>query len=312
MSDQDLREEEAVQQLTPGEVLAKARYSQGLSVIDVAEHLKITETYVRAIEESMYDALPQATFVRGYIRNYAKLVKLDGEKLVNNFDQMNCNGKRETPRLHGYRNLRTFRSPTLPSLAHGLAFVMVLSLVGLSYYFLNQWPDDELMTEVEPAVFEEDTEASQDLLNDMDLEAQEQTGDTRPVELAIEDGSNVSPATKPVKATRNLKHSSISEGGIASSEKQGIKKRNAKRTLPLSVSFTQDCWVEIKNIKGEVISSSLQKAGSSMNVDVLPPVTVMFGNKLGVNTMTYNGKSVILPETRNRVASILLKENNRG
>lgn len=68
--------------LLPGRHLATARESGGLSVADVARQLKLSPWQVEAMEADQYQRLPGAVFVRGFIRNYARLVKLDPMPLL--------------------------------------------------------------------------------------------------------------------------------------------------------------------------------------------------------------------------------------
>ena len=132
MSEQDTQQEEAIQTFAPGAVLAQARNSQGLSIPEVAESLKITESYVKAIEESTFDVLPQAAFVRGYIRNYARLVGLNGEDLVKDFDHFIGIDGLESPRLQGSKKLKPLRAHSAPSPVYALALLLLVSLGGLA------------------------------------------------------------------------------------------------------------------------------------------------------------------------------------
>jgi cytoskeleton protein RodZ len=66
----------------PGQQLADARQKAGLSVESVAENLHIAPLVVERLERDDYQSLPPATFVRGYLRNYARLLGLDAEKIL--------------------------------------------------------------------------------------------------------------------------------------------------------------------------------------------------------------------------------------
>ncbi|MFO1319908.1 MAG: DUF4115 domain-containing protein [Burkholderiales bacterium] len=67
---------------TAGQQLHEARERLGLSVADVARHLKLHPRQVEALERDAFADLPGPVFVRGFMRNYARLVGLDGEALV--------------------------------------------------------------------------------------------------------------------------------------------------------------------------------------------------------------------------------------
>ena len=67
---------------TAGTLLGAARKAAGLSIDAVAQQLKLAPRQVRSLEEDDYTHLPGRTFVRGFVRNYARLVHLDPDKVV--------------------------------------------------------------------------------------------------------------------------------------------------------------------------------------------------------------------------------------
>jgi cytoskeleton protein RodZ len=79
---QDATPATPVQAPSVGEILSRARCSVGLSVEDVALQLKFNARQIDALEKGRYDELPESTFARGMVRNYARLLKLDPEPLA--------------------------------------------------------------------------------------------------------------------------------------------------------------------------------------------------------------------------------------
>ncbi len=65
-----------------GRMFSAARKEWGLSVTEVAHSLNLNTTIIRALEQDAYGELPGATFVKGYLRAYANLLKLDYEKVL--------------------------------------------------------------------------------------------------------------------------------------------------------------------------------------------------------------------------------------
>ncbi len=60
-----------------GALLRKAREAQGVEVQDIAGVTKISPLYLRAIEAEQFDALPAAVYLRGFLTQLAKALKLD-------------------------------------------------------------------------------------------------------------------------------------------------------------------------------------------------------------------------------------------
>jgi hypothetical protein len=59
-----------------GRFLRGVREHRGMTIESVSEATKISVRYLRAIEENAYDSLPASTFVRGYIREFARVLTL--------------------------------------------------------------------------------------------------------------------------------------------------------------------------------------------------------------------------------------------
>jgi cytoskeleton protein RodZ len=67
--------------LGAGAQLRAAREAGGLSIADVAAKLKLASRQVEAIESEDWQALPEATFTRGFVRGYARLVGIEESAL---------------------------------------------------------------------------------------------------------------------------------------------------------------------------------------------------------------------------------------
>lgn len=66
----------------PGRSLRKAREEKGLSLVEVAQALKFSVRQIEALESDDYRTLQGATFVRGFIRAYARLLRIAPEPLL--------------------------------------------------------------------------------------------------------------------------------------------------------------------------------------------------------------------------------------
>lgn len=61
----------------PGEYLKRERELRGVAVVDLSAALKLSATTINAIEEDDYAKLPHSSYVRGFIRAYARHLGLD-------------------------------------------------------------------------------------------------------------------------------------------------------------------------------------------------------------------------------------------
>ena len=71
----------------PGPALRTAREALGIALEDVADAMNVPVATVHHIEENAFDRLPAPPFTRGYIRTYARLLRLDGDVLVGEYGE---------------------------------------------------------------------------------------------------------------------------------------------------------------------------------------------------------------------------------
>lgn len=72
---------------SPGAFLAEKREAAGLSRARIATELGLTETVVREIEDNEFDKFPAGIYVRGYLRNYSKILGFEEQELMDIYDQ---------------------------------------------------------------------------------------------------------------------------------------------------------------------------------------------------------------------------------
>lgn len=70
-----------------GADLRAAREARGESMADVAHQLRLRESYVEAIETGNFDALPGVTYAIGFLRSYARYLRLDADDLIQRFKE---------------------------------------------------------------------------------------------------------------------------------------------------------------------------------------------------------------------------------
>src|SRR5580658_3720690 len=69
-----------------GPQLRAARERSGISVIDAARRLHIRAMFVDALEREEWSSVGEPVYVRGFIKNYARLVDVDAQSLVDEFN----------------------------------------------------------------------------------------------------------------------------------------------------------------------------------------------------------------------------------
>jgi curved DNA-binding protein CbpA len=68
-----------------GALLREIRESRGVELADIAEYTKISRRYLQAIEDEDRDRLPETTYLKGYLKQYAAMIGLDPELVVGHY-----------------------------------------------------------------------------------------------------------------------------------------------------------------------------------------------------------------------------------
>jgi cytoskeleton protein RodZ len=274
-----------------GALLRVARESAGMTIDAVAQQLKLAPRQVKALEDGDWTHLPGRTFVRGFVRNYARLVHLDPERVLGALPGGAAAPALESPTLHS-------TAPTigeLPTTDHGKPGVMrwaiplVLAAI-VAAAAIYEW----MRPAGEPrAVATKDAPAREPAAPPpMAPTAPKESGTTAlPNPLS---GSAAPSASTPAAADGAGSASTAAPAAAAGDQ-------------PVVVSFRDYSWTEIRDRDGRVLLSGMNSGGTEQSVAGTPPLAVVIGNAADV-TLRYKGQPVDLaPHTRQNVARLTLQ-----
>lgn len=119
----------------PGERLRAARLSMGYDLAKIASELHLTSPVVEALEADKFEEIGARVFVRGYLRNYARIVGMPVDSILRQFDE-------KWPDDDVHQNM-VRQSPTLPADGGpGRGWVGAMSwllVIGIIALFLMWW-----------------------------------------------------------------------------------------------------------------------------------------------------------------------------
>jgi len=81
-----------------GETLRRERLKRNLELNRIADELKISASMLKAIEDERFDKLPGGVFARSFVRQYARVLGLDEEEIVDELRRV-LSPEPETPPL---------------------------------------------------------------------------------------------------------------------------------------------------------------------------------------------------------------------
>jgi len=282
---------EAVAITGVGQELAAAREARGLALADVAQSLKFAPRQLEALEQERFDALPGATFARGMVRSYARLLKLDPEPLVERIS-----GRCEIPdsnRLAArYHQPVPFsdngRRSTFVYLGLSLG---VLALVGGVAY---EWQQERVAAAKGP---QKPTAVAKAAPREVPRPA-------APV-VPVQQAAATAPAAEKVKTAAAEKTKTVAAiPAVAAAVAVDKPKVVSSGPNRLVVRADGEAWIEIKDSADRMLVSSLNPAGSERVVRGRPPYQLVIGNASNVR-ITYDDKLIDLaPHTRQDVARL--------
>jgi len=68
-----------------GRFLGRIRRERGVDLVDISNRAKISVAYLKAIEEERYEDLPAEVYVRGFLTEFARYLKIDPQRAVSDF-----------------------------------------------------------------------------------------------------------------------------------------------------------------------------------------------------------------------------------
>ena len=310
--------------LTTGARLRNAREQLGLSQQAVAERLCLKVSTVRDIEEDKAPADLASTFLRGYIRSYARLVHIPEEELL--------------PGLEKQAPLRAAKVAPMQSFSLGkrrkkrdgwlmtFTWLVLFVVIGLSGAW---WWQDHKAQQEEISTMADQSSAE---LNSGDTSSQSVPLDTSaPAAPTADSAANSAPTdTASAPTTSAPAQTPADNNAVVAPSQANVDTAGAAPTAPatpatplptdqanvtnpaasaqdLVMNFSADCWLEVSDATGKKLFSGLQRKGGNLNLSGQAPYKLKIGAPAAVE-IQYLGKPVDLSRfiRTNQVARLTL------
>jgi cytoskeleton protein RodZ len=260
----------------PGLMLSEARKKLLLSAEDVSKRLNFRTHLVDEIEKDIFDPLLPATFNRGYLRNYAKLVGVDIDEVLSAYDML---GVAEVQRSE----MQSFSNLVEKKVEHSrlmwISYLIVALLVGLMVLWWFQEPklSVNLFEQLNPE--QQTSNNASNFVNDKVDEKIDQK--------SIEESTL--PKTDAIETDSQKNVEVVAESQIES--KVSVETELVADISTVVFTFSGDCWVNIYDATGERIAWGVKKLGYVMTITGKAPLKVTLG-KPELAAIAFNGKQV--------------------
>ena len=264
---------------TPGEYaqeLKNKRQSLGLTLDDVFQKTRIRTSYLRAIENSEYDVLPDPVYTRNFIKTYAKFLGVSDEPLLKHYEDYIQERDVKNQNLRKQQSEEKALGETAAkNKIYGWAFAAAIAVLAIWLF----WKQTSLVTE-------------------------EPLSETQPLEKQIQqaiaaNSSNINPIPPQTQADAGTKEVIPTEAGpILTAQNQENRSSSLEKkqfiidnkAKDLVITALEETWIRVQ-AEGDEISTEvllkpgdkLAKQGEAFRLDI--------GNAGGIS-IKFKGKSI--------------------
>lgn len=284
--------EEQVEKVQAGTLLKNKREQLGLSQKQIADRLRLRLSIIENIENNNFASDQVATFTRGYLRSYAKAVGIEESVVLCALD--GCEETKPEPqemKSFSRKTKREAHDSRIMTLTWGI-FAVIIGISSVWWWQNQETTMVDLTSQTEQEIALEEQAANQELDFTTLESAQPQS------EVALDANADDAPEVEPVleqpDSQAPLETEIVPEvAQEAQPEKQLEQNVNTKEAEPVSESvqstqsdtianllkltFSDDCWIQVKDSSGKTLSTGVKKAGQTLELSGNLPYSVILG-----------------------------------
>lgn len=295
-------------EVSVGQQLRQAREARNLAVADIARTLKLGQRQVEALENGNWQGLPGVTFIRGFVRNYARLVGVDAAPLMVQLDQ-SLTKPTDTLDVAESRPTRIYTTGSSASRKNRQMVVIgaiILSVAGLIYFLL---PNDL-------SALRDSTQAMLDSIGKKGPSAEASS-------TVVTAGERPEPVFPPGTTPQQVMNPQLQ---VPAEEKSPEPLRPAvpveakpevvapkpglvveQKAPQIRFVITKDSWVEVRDRDNKVVFSQRMAGGAEQSVSGQGPLSLVLGYAPGVQLYWHGEKVDLVPHTKGDVARLVLE-----
>ena len=276
-----------------GQMLKAARLVQVMSAQDIARQLRLSEKQIAAIEEDDHSKFPNQIFLRGFIRNYAKLVREDTKE----FSQLLQDTFPPTSAQQAI-SFSVDGTPFTPDHKKSKGNIIILLIVVLVsslliYEVYRSGRDDQKKNEN----IGNGTIAETIIQLETEIELAPEDNQNQLSSVIRSNGSNFNALTEEIETDQQNGNYLDKEQKVETVLEVENKPVESEGGGTLSFMFTGESWVEVEDAEGRKIFSRTSPGNTEETVNGSPPFSLTIGNAASVRLL-YNNKPVdLIPYT---------------
>ncbi|HDX8357777.1 TPA: cytoskeleton protein RodZ [Aeromonas hydrophila] len=298
------------QAVGPGQLLRNAREQLGWTREQVASRIHLRLTLIAAIESDTYDKHTSHTFIRGYLRTYAKLVGIPEETILAAYDKL---GLTPPDNIDMQSFSRRSRQQANDSRLKVVTWLVILVLIALSVAWwwqstARRSAGDEALAATEMGATSNTPSATVPPAVDV-ADPVVAPATSAAAATSVDPVASAAVTTMPVDANSAVATTAVATSAATATQPAADTAASEPAKVPqLKMSFTADCWLDVKDAKGKTLFSGLKKANDELVLEGPEPLKFIIGAPMAVN-IEYQGKSIDMSRYNNgRTARLSLPQ----
>ncbi|MBR9728252.1 RodZ domain-containing protein [Shewanella intestini] len=270
---------------TAGAILKVAREQKGMSIDAAAIALHLRPQILKDIENDYFDDISSTTYVRGYIRNYAKLTDANITAIMSCLDQQLPESTPPNMQSFSRKTSRQARDSRLKIITYLIGF-------GLVALFILWWVQkSQQLTDVDlsqPSV--EELAAEHSLIGqsvEQGLIKQSLTEQLQPANTADSDKTVINEPQSERLTEQHITDTQVNAVDVTSTQAQIVSRANVEFRL------SGDCWINVTDANGKVIIDGVKTSGRVVKAHGVSPLKVIIGAPQYV-ALNFNDEAVDL------------------
>jgi len=276
-----------------GDKLRREREMRGITLVEMAESTKISQRWLKALEDEEFEILPGGVFNRGFVRSYARFLGINDEQAVS--DYIAASNEQEPPEDRfplDVHQIKRDSPPLNPRRSHLPVLLAILALVGVVggwTFWVKHKPGQKAAPGTHPITHT--TPVNQP------VSASSPVSPSQP-DSSVEEKSS-EPSSEPASPKSNPKgdeRKSDDPGKASSGAENSTKQAATEPDQDLSNSFSvvikarQDSWISIV-ADGRPLWTGTLNAHSKRSITAGKELVLKTGNAAGLE-VSYNGKAL--------------------
>lgn len=298
------------QELSVGQTLRQEREKRQLSLEQAAQQLKLRVEILRNLELDQPDKAILPTFMRGYLKSYARFLKLPEQALLTRFEQQHQVKSAPVKTMRTFSN-RSAKQRTEARYMWLTWLIALVLLVSLAVWFWQSARENKLLqSDALPGPAQTVLAPTAELVSEQPLSAVELTT----VEPELTTSEPETPTELDVTALPPAAQQQLEQLNQALQQEEAVSAVSEQPPQSLhdrlKMTFSDNCWIDVLDANGDRIAFGTKQAGYVMELNAKGPFVITLGNP-GVVSIELNEQPYDMSRfPGNRVAKFTLSGQN--